>query len=54
MAYKMKGSGRVYYEGDGSPINLNPKDLRTYLKFENDLFLTTNFKQDKINVVYII
>ena len=31
-------------------INLNPKDLRTYLKFENDLFLTTNFKQDLISV----
>ena len=33
-----------------SYINLNPKDLRTYLKFNNDLFLTTNFKQDLINV----
>jgi len=33
-----------------SYLTLNPKDLRTYLKFENDLFLTTNFKQDKINV----
>ena len=31
-------------------LNLNPKDLRTYLKFGNDLFLTTNFKQDKVNV----
>ena len=30
--------------------NFNRKDLRTYLKFGNDLFLTTNFKQDKINV----
>ena len=27
MAYKMKGSGKVYYEGDGSPININPSDL---------------------------
>ena len=27
MAYKMKGSGKVYYEGSGAPINLNPKDL---------------------------
>ena len=25
--------------------------MRTYLKFDNDLFLTTNFKQDLINVV---
>ena len=25
-------------------------DLRTYLKFDNNLFLTTNFKQDKISV----
>ena len=33
-----------------SYLNLNPLDLRTYLKFENRLFLTTNFKQDKINV----
>ena len=33
-----------------SYLTLNPRDLRTYLKFENDLFLTTNFKQDKINV----
>jgi len=33
-----------------SYINLNPRDLRTYLKFENDLFLTTNFKQDLLNV----
>ena len=31
-------------------LNANPKDLRTYLKFENDLFLTTNFKQDLVNV----
>tara|TARA_R100000030_G_scaffold100978_1_gene95584 strand:- start:3128 stop:9856 length:6729 start_codon:yes stop_codon:yes gene_type:complete len=30
--------------------NLNPFDLRTYLKFDSQLFLTTNFKQDKINV----
>ena len=34
-----------------SYLNFNPKDLRTYLKFDNDLFLTTNFKQDLINVV---
>lgn len=33
-----------------SYLNLNPLDLRTYLKFENNLFLTTNFKQDKISV----
>ena len=33
-----------------SYTNINPKDLRTYLKFDNDLFLTTNFKQDRINV----
>ena len=33
-----------------SYTNLNPLDLRTYLKFGKDLFLTTNFKQDKINV----
>jgi len=33
-----------------SYLNANPKDLRTYLKFENDLFLTTNFKQDLVNV----
>ena len=31
-------------------LNLNPLDLRTYLKFDNQLFLTTNFKQDKLNV----
>jgi len=30
--------------------NFNPKDLRTYLKFENNLFLTTNFKSDRVNV----
>ena len=30
--------------------NLNPKDLRTYLKFDNNLFLTTNFKSDRVNV----
>ena len=33
-----------------SYLNLNPMDLRTYLKFDNNLFLTTNFKQDKISV----
>ena len=27
MAFKMKGSGKVYYEGSGDPINLNPNDL---------------------------
>jgi len=31
-------------------LNLNPLDLRTYLKFDNQLLLTTNFKQDKLNV----
>jgi hypothetical protein len=31
-------------------FNLNPKDLRTYLKFDNQMFLTTNFKQDVISV----
>ena len=30
--------------------NFNPKDLRTYLKFENNLFLTTNFKSDTVSV----
>ena len=29
--------------------NFNPRDLRTYLKFDNDLFLTTNFKSDRIS-----
>ena len=33
-----------------SYLNFNPKDLRTYLKFDNELFLTTNFKQDKIGL----
>ena len=33
-----------------SYLNFNPKDLRTYLKFDNNLFLTVNFKQDLINV----
>ena len=31
-------------------FNFNPKDLRTYLKFDNQMFLTTNFKQDVISV----
>ena len=31
-------------------FNLNPKDLRTYLKFDNQMLLTTNFKQDVISV----
>lgn len=26
-AFKMNGSGKVYYEGSGDPINLNPNDL---------------------------
>ena len=25
--FKMNGSGKVYYEGSGDPINLNPNDL---------------------------
>ena len=33
-----------------SYTNLNPRDLRTYLKFENNLFLTTNFKSDRVSV----
>jgi len=33
-----------------SYLNLNQRDLRTYLKFENDLFLTTNFKSDRVAV----
>ena len=27
MAYKMNGAGKVYYEGSGDSINLNPNDL---------------------------
>ena len=27
MTFKMKGSGKVYYEGSGDSINLNPNDL---------------------------
>jgi len=27
MAFKMNGAGKVYYEGSGDPINLNPNDL---------------------------
>jgi len=30
--------------------NLNPRDLTTYLKFDNELFLTTNFKPDRLSV----
>ena len=30
--------------------NINPRDLTTYLKFDNELFLTTNFKPDRLSV----
>ena len=27
MTYKMKGSGKVFYEGSGDPVNINPNEL---------------------------
>ena len=48
--YDVDGTAGSFERFRVSYTNLNPKDLRTYLKFGNDLFLTTNFKQDKINV----
>ena len=53
MTFKMKGSGKVYYEGSGDSINLNPNDLgKEYLdeygnraydhKETKDVFYKTN------------
>ena len=39
-----------FAEADLSYMINNPFDLRTYLKHENELFLTTNFKSDKASV----
>ncbi len=45
MAYKMNGAGKVYYEGSGDPINLNPKDLielkgnEKYDEYGNEQFM---------------
>ena len=60
MAYKMNGAGKVYYEGSGDPINLNPNDLsKEYLdeygnkaydhKKTKDVFYETKprFEQEK-------
>ena len=41
----------VYDKFRVSYTNQNVFDLRTYLKFENELFLITNFKKDDINVL---
>ena len=39
----------IYPEFDVSYLVYNPYDLRTYLKIDNQLFLTTNFKKDVVN-----
>ena len=50
------------YQSDSNPINFNsftisylvynPYDLRTYLKFGNRMFLTTNFRKDSTTLGY--
>ena len=50
------------YEDDSNPVNFpnfsvsylvyNPYDMRTYLKFGNRMFLTTNFKKDFVTMPY--
>ena len=41
-----------YKNGSLEYVINNPFDLRTYLKSENELFLTTNFKRDDVSVVH--
>jgi len=50
------------YEDDSNPVNFpnfsvsylvyNPYDMRTYIKFGNRMFLTTNFKKDFVTMPY--
>jgi len=52
----------IDYEDDSNPVNFpnfsvsylvyNPYDMRTYLKFGNRMFLTTNFKKDFVTMPY--
>jgi len=46
----LNNESNSFPEGDLSYMINNPFDLRTYLKHENELFLTTNFKADMASV----
>ena len=50
MAYKMKGAGEVYYDGNGDPVNLNPKNMikltgdEKYDEHGNEQYMNKNTK----------
>ena len=50
-AFYQEGTAAGSYTGfDVSYTIFNPRELRTYLKFGNQFFLTTNFRQDRAAV----
>jgi len=52
LAFYQEGSQAGSYTGfDVSYTVFNPKELRTYIKFGSNQYLTTNFKQDRASVV---
>ena len=48
--FKMKGAGEVYYDGNGDPINLNPKNMikltgdEKYDEYGNEQYMNKNTK----------
>ena len=50
-AFLQENSVGAYRGFDVSYTVFNPKELRTYLKFGDSMFLTTNFRQDRASVV---
>jgi len=48
--YDNSSNNGVYSSYQSEYLIFNPRELRTYLKYENSFFLTTNFRQDKISI----
>ena len=48
--YDNSSNNGVYSSYQTEYLIFNPRELRTYIKYENSFFLTTNFRQDKQSI----
>ena len=48
--YDNTSNNGVYSSYQTEYLIFNPRELRTYIKYENSFFLTTNFRQDKQSI----
>ena len=48
--YDESSNNGVYSSYESEYLIFNPRELRTYIKYENSFFLTTNFRQDKSSI----